>query len=964
MNGNYISLSNFISLDSLQKLQDEFSAHYHIGIILADTNLDPITEISNPFSTVLPESRGDTCFSDVFFHVENNFRYQQPYISEPLFSSYLTGKILRTIVPIEIHNRMVGAACFVKMHPKLTPIQLYGHLKLAASSSQPLLKYLLDSYPAVPDNNISHMMAEFCEIIRSLIDENLNDFNLDIVPEKNNGPEDDSSLVIFSDENGDIVHTTNTLSKLLGYTSREAIKGKSLSHFLAFNSPEQETFTDVLEIDPQKIHNVILKHNDGKRFYGNLQVSRFKTADPDSPPIFYQLKIELVENSEQIDLNSNNNNNIFAEFQTIEDSKTPGDVVSSLELNLAGSGKNTNNDIAVNSLTGFASILNAYPKPLLVVDHSDHLCLWNNRAEQLFHFSKLTSDELLFSDFIKKESKSAWQNSLKSFKNSKKSESALNYYAKCLDGEGNDLSLKFDLYKSILGGVEYITITIREIKETIPGAEYLLAHQQSSNAGIVTTASNGDILSANSEALELFGTTTVYTDMGNFSDLFDSQGRHDINNVMLKFLRKNSSELTAHLEHDFDKENPLNLRAQKLHTPDNSDFNILWILSSFQIDGNGGREGEHIQKSLPPGVTDDLYKTLSELFANMSSKLFKDLYVLEDQVYLEPDQEVRFARIKQIAGRASELGEMFVYFSKKNSPNIENHDFNLLLETYYSAVKTQFKIPVKLIFDDIPQISADEGDFWFILNALLKNAEEACDENGKITISTFTRTAGMENPIFKHQVEGRLFVACRISDNGHGIPPEIKKKLFSLFSTDKSDDLGRGLGLACVKAIVERYDGFIDVESRPEVGTKITLYFPALENANIPPEPQLDPLKPTILALDDDPMLLDLYVSGLEKEGFNVLCASTGLEAINLMEEHKDKIALAIVDISLPDSDVIKCPMALGEIKPDIYYIIATGHENDGSFDEANKRLKVLWLVKPFKEHVIVGHVKRLVYPY
>ena len=80
--------------------------------------------------------------------------------------------------------------------------------------------------------------------------------------------------------------------------------------------------------------------------------------------------------------------------------------------------------------------------------------------------------------------------------------------------------------------------------------------------------------------------------------------------------------------------------------------------------------------------------------------------------------------------------------------------------------------------------------------------------------------------------------------------------------------------------------------------------------------------------------------------------------------QHKDKIALAIVDLSLPDSDIVKCPMALGEIKPDIYYLIATGKDNDGSFDRENRQLRVVWLQKPFKEKTIVEHVKRLAYPY
>src|SRR5205807_300637 len=128
------------------------------------------------------------------------------------------------------------------------------------------------------------------------------------------------------------------------------------------------------------------------------------------------------------------------------------------------------------------------------------------------------------------------------------------------------------------------------------------------------------------------------------------------------------------------------------------------------------------------------------------------------------------------------------------------------------------------------------------------------------------------------------------------------------FFTTKPIDQGTGLGLAMVYGIVKNHAGFIEVKSELGCGTTVCIYLPVpdvcaeriAEAGPIATTPKSENRGETILFVDDEAPQLSLMLRLLEREGYRVLAAKDGIEAVEIFNRHKDEIALAVMDLGLP----------------------------------------------------------------
>ena len=214
-------------------------------------------------------------------------------------------------------------------------------------------------------------------------------------------------------------------------------------------------------------------------------------------------------------------------------------------------------------------------------------------------------------------------------------------------------------------------------------------------------------------------------------------------------------------------------------------------------------------------------------------------------------------------------------------------------------------------------IPADSGQVHQVVMNLLLNARDALEEGGEIRAScqriTLDTAGGLDVPFAPGD-----YVVISVSDNGPGIDDITKARVFEPFFTTKKSDKGSGLGLATVYAIAARHGGHALVESQPDQGTTLRVFFPVgpppvthepAETAE-PAETIMTSLLPTVsipmrksvlLALSDEDSI-PLLISQLKAAGvFMVHVARTGAEAVNMFEEERRTIKLALVDKDLPD---------------------------------------------------------------
>lgn len=182
---------------------------------------------------------------------------------------------------------------------------------------------------------------------------------------------------------------------------------------------------------------------------------------------------------------------------------------------------------------------------------------------------------------------------------------------------------------------------------------------------------------------------------------------------------------------------------------------------------------------------------------------------------------------------------------------------------------------------------------------LLINADKAMPEGGTIRICVENKRL---DETYSLPLENGRYVKITIEDQGIGIPEEHLSKIFDPYFTTR--EKSSGLGLASVHSIIKNHDGYIGVESEIGVGTKFYIYLPAMEDKEmIGDEDQFMGVKGTVLVMDDELVVRDIFGEILNHLGYGVEFAKDGGEAIEIYEKAKDRgtpFDLVIMDLTIP----------------------------------------------------------------
>jgi CheY-like chemotaxis protein len=171
-----------------------------------------------------------------------------------------------------------------------------------------------------------------------------------------------------------------------------------------------------------------------------------------------------------------------------------------------------------------------------------------------------------------------------------------------------------------------------------------------------------------------------------------------------------------------------------------------------------------------------------------------------------------------------------------------------------------------------------------------------------------------------------------VSDTGTGIPREIVDRIFEPFFTTKDVGKGTGLGLSTVFSIVKSHDGFLELRTEVGKGTTFELFFPAHVRAELekPKESVLTVATSRgeqLLMVDDEAGLLAMVKSTLETLGYRVLTASSGLEALAILESSHSEIDLVLTDWQMPLMSGAELVRKIHTTYPDLKIIVGTGGE-------------------------------------
>jgi two-component system cell cycle sensor histidine kinase/response regulator CckA len=274
--------------------------------------------------------------------------------------------------------------------------------------------------------------------------------------------------------------------------------------------------------------------------------------------------------------------------------------------------------------------------------------------------------------------------------------------------------------------------------------------------------------------------------------------------------------------------------------------------------------------------------------------------------------------------------------------------------------------------DNIPgnlwPIMADPTQIHQVLLNLCVNARDAMPDGGTLSVSAEN---ALLDEVTARRIEGArpgAWTVLHVEDTGSGIPEEVLARIWEPFFTTKGEGKGTGLGLSTVKSIVASHNGFISLKTQTGRGTTFRVYLPAAEVETIGRIINVEPPKrdrgngELILVVDDEPQIRDITATMLSRNGYRVLTASDGAEAVAVFATRSAEISVLITDMIMPNLDGAALANIVQHLNPRVKVLAMSGLSSAGRGGKTAK-FGGAFLFKPFKIQSLLAAVSALLHP-
>lgn len=277
----------------------------------------------------------------------------------------------------------------------------------------------------------------------------------------------------------------------------------------------------------------------------------------------------------------------------------------------------------------------------------------------------------------------------------------------------------------------------------------------------------------------------------------------------------------------------------------------------------------------------------------------------------------------------------------------------IIQETFLQSTSLTIDIP-----KDLPNIMADPTQIHQVLMNLCVNARDSMPHGGKLEIKAEALTLDEQYAGMQLNAKPGFYVVISVTDQGTGIPPGILDRIFEPFFTTKDIGKGTGLGLSTVLAIIKSHNGFINVYSELGKGTTFKVYLPAVSTEEVVEKEKQEEIingnGELILLIEDELSILEITKQTLTSNGYDVITATDGAEALALYAAQQEHIALVITDIVLPLMDGMAVIRVLQKMKPTIKIIAVSGlKQNGGSITKDG----ITFLGKPYTSEKLLATI-------
>jgi PAS domain S-box-containing protein len=325
------------------------------------------------------------------------------------------------------------------------------------------------------------------------------------------------------------------------------------------------------------------------------------------------------------------------------------------------------------------------------------------------------------------------------------------------------------------------------------------------------------------------------------------------------------------------------------------------------------------------------------------------------------------ARVLQNGEQAAHLTRQMLAYSGKGRFLVEMLDLSILVPEMSGLVRPSISKKIVLKFEldaDLPPIEADRGQVQQVFMNLTLNASEAMGSgDGLITIRTGVRHVD-EWYLRSHSEIAELppgkYVCLEVCDTGCGMDDATRSRIFDPFFSTKFT--GRGLGLAAVAGILRGHKGAVAVSSAPGKGSCFTVLFPAATRAaeERPIAIRNAVLRGTgvILIVDDEKLVREMAKRALERHGYTVLLAESGMAALDTLRRHPGDIALILLDLSMPRMSGEEAVPEFRKIRPGVKVLVSSGYSEAETMSLFKGQRVSGFIQKPYTSTMLAEKVR------
>jgi PAS domain S-box-containing protein len=283
--------------------------------------------------------------------------------------------------------------------------------------------------------------------------------------------------------------------------------------------------------------------------------------------------------------------------------------------------------------------------------------------------------------------------------------------------------------------------------------------------------------------------------------------------------------------------------------------------------------------------------------------------------------------------RAAALTKQLLIFSRKEAPRPRVVDLSEVIVRIDPMLRRLLGENISLVTEPEPEmfrVQTDPSHIEQVLMNLTVNARDAMPDGGVITVQTGNATIRSNDPGHPGIAPGRYGVFS-VTDTGTGMSDEVKGKIFDAFFTTKPAGRGTGLGLATCQTIVKQWGGNLEVESKVGAGSTFRIYLPCMASPVAGEKNGEQARTPRrgvemVLLVEDEPGLLAMTSIVLGRQGYKVLKATNGTEALGIVNNEGKNIDLVVTDMVMPEMGGKLLADWLRAIRPDIQVLFTSGY--------------------------------------